>query len=308
MTKQRTETPTAADDSRPTAMDALPLRHPLRTVSAVLVVLIALSIIWSLANNKRIQWHVVGEYLFAELTMRGLAVTLILTVVSMLVGIVGGVVLAVMRQSDNQVLRSVAGAYIWFFRGTPLLVQIIFWGFLGAIYPQLVLGVPFTDVQFFSAETSALITAPIAAILGLGLNEAAYAAEIVRSGLLAVDNGQREAAVAIGFSEGLVMRRIVLPQAMRVIIPPMGNEVINMLKTTALVSVIAGKDLLTNLQGVYSQTFQVVPLLVVASIWYLTATTLLSFVQQRLERRYGRGHEPAGRPARAKLNWRTRAH
>ncbi|MGW0806549.1 amino acid ABC transporter permease [Nonomuraea sp. NPDC002799] len=268
---------------------AVPVRHPGRwTAAAVLLVLLA-AMLASLAGNPRVEWGTVGDYLFRGLTLRGVLVTLELTALAMVVGIVGGVLLAVMRLSGNPVLKAVSWVYVWFFRGTPQLVQIIFWGFLGALYPRLSLGIPFTDVVFWSAETSSVVGAFTAALLGLSLNEAAYAAEIVRGGIVSVDHGQREAAQSLGLGSIQTMRVIILPQAMRVIIPPMGNEVITMLKTTALVSVIAGQDLLTNLQNVYAQNFKVIPLLIVASIWYLALTTVLSLGQTLLERRFGRG-------------------
>jgi polar amino acid transport system permease protein len=241
------------------------------------------------ARNRNFDWPTVAEYLFKELTLNGLVVTLYLTAASMIIGIVGGVLVAVMSLSDNYVLRLVSGLYVWFFRGTPVLVQIIFWGFLGALFPHIVIGIPFTDIVLVDIETSRAISSTTAAVLALGLNEIAYASEIVRGGIKSVDAGQYEAAASVGLGPVTTMRRIVLPQAMRVIIPPMGNEVIGMLKTTALVSVIAGRDLLTNLQTVYGQTYEVIPLLTVASIWYLTVTSILSLFQRRLERRFGRG-------------------
>ena len=255
----------------------------------MVVAVVVASVLWSLAKNPNLDWPTIGEYLFAELTLRGAVVTVVLTVVSMVIGVVGGIGVAIMRLSENYVLRWVAVAYVWFFRGTPVLVQIIFWGYLGAFYPNITIGIPFTDVVFLDERTSTLVTATTAAILALGLNEVAYAAEIVRGGIQSVASGQREAAASIGLSPAVTMRKVVLPQAMRVIVPPMGNEVITMLKTTALVSVIAGKDLLTNLQQAYAQNFRVIPLLVVASLWYLAMVTVLSIVQSRLEKRYGRG-------------------
>lgn len=278
-----------------TPIRARPASRAGTRAGAVLVAILFGAMLYSLARNPRIDWPTVGEYLFAELTLRGVTVTLLLTVASMAIGVVGGTVVAVMRLSDNVVLSAVARFYIWFFRGTPVLVQIIFWGFLGALYPRIELGIPFTDVTLFSEATSSVITATTAAVLALGLNEIAYAAEIVRGGIQSVSPGQREAASALGLGPRTIMTRVVLPQAMRVIVPPMGNEVINMLKMTALVSVIAGKDLLTNLQEVYSQNFAVIPLLVVASLWYLAMVTVLSFFQARLERRFGRGF--GSRPA-----------
>lgn len=270
-----------------------PLRHPWRWVSAAVVVVVLFVAMLSLFTNPNVGWSTVREYLFAPVTLHGVVVTLYLTAIAMVIGVVGAVVVAVMRLSDNPVLSGVARLFIWFFRGTPVLVQIIFWGYLGAIYPVISIGLPFTHGYIFEGRTSDIITAPVAAVLALGLNEVAYAAEIVRGGISSVDRGQTEAALSLGLKPSLATRRIVLPQAMRVIVPPMGNEVITMLKTTALVSVIAGEDLMTVLQRIYSQNYQVIPLLVVASIWYLALTSLLSIPQGWLERRYGRGHTPA---------------
>jgi polar amino acid transport system permease protein len=275
-----------------------PLKRPGRWIAATVVLLLAICIIGSLVRNPRVEWSVVSHYLFAPLTLRGLVVTLYLTVLAMIIGIVGGTLVAVMRLSDNFVLRWCGLAYVWFFRGTPVLVQIIFWGYMGALYPNLVLGIPFTHVVFASGDTSRLISATVAAILALGLNEIAYASEIVRAGISSVDPGQREAATALGMSSTQTMRRIVLPQAMRAIVPPMGNETIGMLKTTSLVSVIAGHDLLTNLQTVYAQNFEVIPLLIVASIWYLAITSVLTVIQGQLEKKYGRGVNSRGHERR----------
>ena len=275
--------------AKPETLEAVPTRHPLRWLGAAVVLIAAVSLVTSLATNDNLKWSVVGDYLFSQLVFEGLWTTVWLTVVAMIMGIVGGVVLAVMRLSANPILAGLAGLFVWVFRGTPLLVQIIFWGYLGALYPQLIFGIPFTDITFFSASTSTIVTGSVAALLALGLNEMAYASEIVRAGILAVDDGQTEAAHSLGMTPAVTTRRIVLPQAMRVIVPPMGNETITMLKSTALVSVISGHDLLTNLQNVYSQNFQVIPLLIVASVWYLALTSLLSIPQAWLERRYSRG-------------------
>lgn len=288
-----THRPTPAPPDAET-METIPARHPLRWVSAAVVVVIAVSVVVSLATNDNLKWSVVGDYLFSRLVFEGLWTTLWLTVAAMIIGIVGGVMLAVMRLSANPILSGLAGVFVWVFRGTPLLVQIIFWGYLGALYPQLIFGIPFTDIVFFDKSTSTIVTGSVAALLALGLNEMAYASEIVRAGLLAVDAGQTEAAFSLGMTPAATTRRIVLPQAMRVIVPPMGNETITMLKSTALVSVISGHDLLTNLQNVYSQNFEVIPLLIVASIWYLVLTSLLSIPQSWLERRYSRGTLPLG--------------
>jgi len=264
-------------------------RHYGRWVAAALALALASAFAFSLWRNPNVNRHVVLAYLFAGPTLSGVLVTVELTVLAMGIGVIGAVILALMRLSHNPVLVAVALAYQWFFRGTPQLVQIIFWGFLGALYHNVIIGIPGTRIVFFSAPTSTLVGAFVAALLGLGLNEAAYASEIVRSGILSVHRGQVEAALAVGMTPRRTMRRIVLPQSMRVIIPPMGNETISMLKTTSLVSVISGHDLLTNLQNIYSQTFQVIPLLIVACIWYLFLTTILSVVQARIERRYSRG-------------------
>lgn len=271
--------------------------------------MLTVSFLLALGRNPNLDWPTVREYLFAPLTLRGLVVTIWLTAAGMAIGLVGGVVVAVMRLSSNPVLRVVASTYVWVFRGTPILIQIIFWGFLGAFIPTITLGIPFTDVVFFTAATSALVPATVAALLALGLNEVAYAAEIVRAGIQSVDEGQTQAAKAIGMTPAQTLRRVVLPQAMRVIVPPMGNETLTMLKTTALVSVIAGHDLLSNLQAVYAQNFKVIPLLVVASIWYLVLTSLLSIPQRRLEQRFGRGVSPTGarRPLARALNIRRSA-
>lgn len=264
-------------------------RYPWRYFSAVLVIAILASMAWSLINNPNIGIDIVSEYLTAPMILRGILVTLYLTVVSMVFGVAGGVVLAVMRLSDNMVLSGIARFYVWIFRGTPILVQLIFWAYAGAIYPTISLPVPFTDMVLWSTETSNLINPVMAAVLALTFNQVAYASEIIRAGILSVDHGQVEAASSLGMGSGRIMRRIVLPQAMRTIIPPMGNDLITMLKTTSLVSVIGGQDLMTTVQFIYSENFQVIPLLIVASFWYLFFTTLLAAPQAWLERRYGRG-------------------
>jgi polar amino acid transport system permease protein len=212
----------------------------------------------------------------------------------MAIGIVLGVVLALMRLSPNPVLASAAWSFIWLFRGTPVLVQLLFWNFIAALYPEITLGIPFGP-DLVHADANVLITPFVAAILGLGLNEAAYMAEIVRAGIISVDEGQSDAARALGMRRLQIMRRIVLPQAMRVIVPPTGNEAISMLKTTSLVSVLAYTELLYSVQLIYAANYQQIPLLVVASIWYLVATTVLSIGQHFLERRFGRGTDRGSR-------------
>ncbi|GGT17355.1 amino acid ABC transporter permease [Nonomuraea spiralis] len=274
----------------------MPLRHPWRYLSG-LVVLVALGlVIWSLFTNPNLDVATIGHYLFEPYIIKGVGVTLMLTVVSMVLGVALSVLLAVMRLSENRVLSGVAWLYIWFFRGTPLLVQIIFWGFLGALYPRVVIGIPFTDITFYEQVTSVLIPATVAAIIALTLNEAAYNAEIVRAGLISVDVGQSEAAAALGLSGRQAMRTIVLPQAMRVIVPPLGNQTISMLKATSLVAIVGGQELLTAVQSIYSNNFKVMPLLAVAAIWYLALVSVLSVGQHFLERRYGKAGVAPARP------------
>ncbi len=263
------------------------VRHPWRWVAVVVIALYVAEGISFAATNDALRWDLVGGYLFEESILRGLWMTVKLTVVAMLVGLVLGTVLAVMRLSDNPVLRGVAGAYVWLFRGTPILVQLLFWFFLGTVLPEIGLGIPFGP-DLVSGETSEVITPFMAAILGLGLNEAAYMAEIVRAGIGSVDKGQTEAAEALGMSPVTTYRRVVLPQAARLIVPPAANQTISMLKLTSLVLVIGLAELTTTAQLIYGRTFQQIPLLIVASIWYLTLTTLLTIVQSRLERRLGR--------------------
>jgi polar amino acid transport system permease protein len=253
----------------------------------VLAVLAAMAVN-ALLTNDNFGWPIVGGHLFSPPILNGLRNTIILTVLSMLIGIVGGIGLAVMRLSPNPVLGGVAALYIWLFRGTPLIAQLLFWNFLGALYPRLSLGVPFGP-EFVSVETQTLISVFVASLLGLGLNEAAYMAEIVRAGIQSVDSGQSEAAGALGMTRAQALRRVVLPQAMRVIIPPTGNQTISMLKTTSLVVVIAYSELLTSAQRIYSANYQPIPLLIVAAIWYLVLTSVLSAGQGVVERRFGRG-------------------
>jgi polar amino acid transport system permease protein len=281
---------------RPDEIRAVPVRHPGRWIAAVIVALIALSLAHSIFRpHSGYQWDVVRQYFFTSRVLHGLVVTLELTVIAMAIGIAFGTVLAVMRLSPNPLLSSASWVYIWFFRGTPVLVQLLFWYNVAALYPHgLSLGfpwIPFLGLgpQFAHINANSVITPLSAAILGLGLNEAAYMAEIVRAGILSVDEGQTEAAQSLGMTRIQTMRRIVLPQAMRVIIPPTGNETISMLKTSSLASVITVTELLYSVQLIYAATYQVIPLLIVASLWYLIVTTILSIGQYYLERYYGRG-------------------
>ncbi len=288
------------DQGRPEEIRAVPVRHPGRWIAAVIIVIIAVAIINSVATNKNFHWHVVGQYLFDARILHGVRVTIELTVVSMIVGIVGGVLLAVMRLSPNPLVSGASWLYIWFFRGTPLLVQILFWNNISALYPKIGLGIPFGP-SFIHPNANSLLKPFLVCILALGLNEAAYMAEIVRAGIISVNEGQSEAAASLGMSRLLTMRRVVLPQAMRVIVPPTGNETISMLKNTSLVSVIAYTELLYSTQLIYDVNYFVIPLLIVASFWYLVMTSVLYVGQYFIEKRFGRGfarNQPVGTMSR----------
>ena len=269
-------------------IEAVPVRHPGRWVAAAIVALIAAALIRSAIENPNFKWDVVGDYLFDERILNGIVKTLELTFLAMLVGVVLGVLLAVMRLSPNWLIRGSGWFYVWVFRGTPVLVQILLWNFISALYPTIDLGIPFGP-SFIHLNANDFITPFIAGLLALGLNEGAYMAEIVRAGIISVEEGQTEAAKALGMTRAQTMRHIVLPQAMRVIIPPTGNETISMLKYTSLVSVIAVAELLYSAQLIYAQNFQQIPLLLVVCIWYLAITSVLSIGQYFLERHYGRG-------------------
>lgn len=294
--------PAGGTTDRPKSEDGdlviVPVRHYGRWIATAVLLLILASLVNSVANNPNFQWPVFFHYLFADIMLEGLGLTVWLTVVAMVVGISLGIVLAVARMSANPVVAGLTALYLWFFRGTPILVQLIFWYNLAALFPVISIGIPFGPT-LFEGSANDLITPFTAAILGLGLNEAAYMAEIVRAGILSVGSGQDEAARALGMRRLLAMRRIILPQALRVIIPPTGNETIGMLKMTSLVSVIALSELLYSAQTIYSRTFETIPLLLVACFWYLVLTTALTFFQSAIERRLGRSTAAA----RARPNW-----
>ena len=270
------------------------MRHPGRWLTAGLILFGMAATLYSVATNERFHWDVFADYFFSEPILRGLVVTIELTIIAMVVGIALGVVLAIMRLSANPLVAGASSFYIWLFRGTPVLVQLLFWSFVGAVYPRVGLSVPFGGEEIFGASANVVFTPYVAAILGLGLNEAAYMAEIVRAGIGSVDEGQTEAAQALGMRRMQTMRRIVLPQAMRVIVPPTGNETISMLKTSALVFVIPITDLLYSATLIYSRTYQQIPLLMVASAWYLILTTLLTIGQYYIERHYAHGSARGG--------------
>jgi polar amino acid transport system permease protein len=273
---------------RPEAIKAIPVRHPWRWVSAVLVVAIAADVVYTIATAPNLDWTVVLTYLSGPLILSGIVVTLELTVLAMVIGVGLGATMAVLRLSPNPVVSWISWLYIWFFRGTPVLVQIFFWYNLNAVLPHIGLGIPGTPFHW-QVGTNQLINPFMAATLGLGLNEAAYMAEIVRAGIISVEHGQTEAAQALGMTRIQVMQRIVLPQAMRVIIPPTGNETISMLKTTSLAVIAAVPELFTRSEQISSANFAVIELAIVASIWYLLMTSVLTVGQYYVERYFARG-------------------
>lgn len=271
-----------------------PVFHLSRLIAALVVVFIVTKVAESLTTNPNYRWHTVGQYLFHPQIVSGVRFTLLLTVVAMLIGIVLAVTMAIMRQSTNPILRWVAWFYIWFFRGTPIYTQLLFWGLVPTLYTSMTIGLPFGPT-FAQWSTNDVFRPFVAAMLGLGLNEGAYLAEIVRSGLNSVPKGQWEAATALGMKRGQILRRIVIPQAMRVIIPPTGNETISMLKTTSLVLAVPfTRELTFAAQTLGNRTFAPVPLLITAALWYLFITSVLMIGQYYIERHFGRGFDTGG--------------
>nr|WP_319515793.1 amino acid ABC transporter permease [uncultured Cohaesibacter sp.] len=275
------------DSLRDVAGAHLPLPKS-KIILWVIVLLFGSDFALTVATNKNFGWPTVGQYFFNETVMQGLWVTLWLAVVSMLIGVVLGLPIAIGRMSKDPLARSLSNAYVWIFRGTPLLVQLILWYNLSFLFPKIGLKIPFGPT-LIEWNANDLITPITAAIIGLALNEAAYMAEIIRGGLLSVPRGQRETAEAFGMKPMRALWRIIIPQAMKTIVPPTGNQFINMIKATALVSVIAMADLLYSVQSIYNRTFEVIPLLMVAVLWYLLITSILSYVQAHIERYYSRG-------------------
>ncbi|YCK83008.1 amino acid ABC transporter permease [Arthrobacter sp. D3-18] len=268
---------------------ALKPRLRLRTRSEyagwIFSILLAIGILTSVMTNPNFKWDIVGKYFFAESILRGLMLTIFLTVASMALGTLLGLALAIMRSSKVKPVALAAGLYITLFRGTPVLVQLIFWFNLSALYPNLTIGIPFTDFGT-AIDTNAIMGPITAALVGLTLNEGAYMAEIVRGGFSAVGKGQIEAADSLGMSGAMKMRKVIIPQAMPSIIPATGNQVIGMFKGTSLVSVLGVAELLQSAQLIYARTFDTIPLLLVASLWYLIMTLLLSYPQSKLEQKY----------------------
>jgi polar amino acid transport system permease protein len=283
----------AIADSEPpgplrSAEPIVPARHIGRWIWSAVVLLVLVALVDSMVTNSRFGWGTVGQYFTSDFILAGVGRTILLTVATMVIGVLLGTFVAVTRMSANPLLAGAGWFYVWIFRSTPLLVQLLFWYNLSALYPSLSLGVPFGPT-LLSGNANDIITPLTAALLGLGLQSAAYCAEIIRGGILSVDPGQTEAALALGMTRLLVLRRILLPQAMRVIVPPLGNETVSTLKATSLVSVISLADLLYSAQIVYSRTFQTIPLLLVAVLWYLIMTSILSVGQYYVEAYFGRG-------------------
>lgn len=273
----------------PKPIRAVPLRHPWRNFFAVALIIGIVAFILDAAQREAYDWPSFAQYLFDERVMMGAANTLALTVLAMILAVVVGIIIAIMRETTNPVLRGIAFGFLWFFRGTPVYVQLVFWGLFTAIYQQVNIGLPFTE-PWFTLELVDVIPVFWIAVVGLGLNEAAYMAEIVRAGLLSVDKGQSEAADALGMGWWLRMRKVVIPQAMRVIIPPTGNELISMLKTTSLVTAVPyNYDLYTRARDISSATLNPIPLLMVACVWYLVFTSIMMYGQSRLEKHFSKG-------------------
>lgn len=279
----------SVDESVAAPIDAIPLRHPWRWVGAAVVVALSGLFLYGAATNPAYRWATFGKYIFDERVSEAAWNTLQLTIWSMVLGLLLGVVIAVMRLSPNPVFKAVSWVYLWIFRGTPVYVQLVFWGLFPTIYQRIQLGVPFGP-SFFHLDLRDLSISFLLAIIGLGLNEAAYMAEIIRAGINSVPEGQSEASTALGMSWWMTMRRTVLPQAMRVIIPPTGNEFISMLKTTSLVTAVPYTlELYTRTRDISAVIFEPIPLLLVAAVWYLAITSVLMIGQHYLERHFSRG-------------------
>jgi len=296
-----TTTETGSRTDRPEPIRAVPVRHPGRWVSIAVILLLTAMFVHMLVTNANFHWRFIFDNMFTGPIWRGVQTTVLLTIFSMLIGVALGIVLGVMRLSDNWILRSAAWVYTWFFRAIPRYVLLTVFGSLGYFYPRLRFGLPFSDQignllginvhgTVWSVNGNDFFAGFRAALLGLALSEAAYMAEIVRAGILSVDAGQTEAAQSLGMGRALTMWRVVLPQAMRVIVPPTGNETIAMLKDTSLViAVPVSNELFFQLEAVGHRTFLPVPMDVAALLWYLALTSVLMVGQHFLERRFSRG-------------------
>ncbi|ASN20032.1 amino acid ABC transporter permease [Arthrobacter sp. YN] len=286
---------TSVNKAAPELIKAVPVRHPGRWVGAAVILVLAVLGVQSLATNPNFHWETFALYVLDESVVRGVGWTLLLTVLSMAIAVTLAVLLAFMRQSDNPIFRWSSWFWVWFFRGTPVYTQLIFWGLVAVLYPKITLGVPFGP-ELLSLTTQDLLNAFWAAVLGLALNESAYLAEIFRAGLKSVDKGQIEAAEALGMRGTKIMWRIVLPQAMRIIVPPTGNETIGMLKTTSLVLAVPFTlDLTFVTNTLANRSYLPIPLLIVAAFWYLAVTSILMVGQHFIEKHYGKGIDTAAR-------------
>lgn len=282
--EHKEEASATAHQEAPAKIEARPLRHPWRWLCAVVLLILGLWFVIASARNEAFGWDTYFQYLFDQRIAIASLHTIAITILSMIIGVVGGAILAVMRMSPNPILRAISWIFLWIFRGTPIYVQLVFWGLLSAIYQSINLG--FAEVSLQSVLTNAFFLA----VMGLGLNEAAYMAEIVRSGISSVPAGQKEASKALGMSWWMTMRRTVLPQAMRIIIPPTGNEFISLLKTSSLVVAIPyTHEIFGRATDISAALFQPIPLLMVAASWYLVITSLLMVGQYFLERHFERG-------------------
>ncbi|AGS25557.1 amino acid ABC transporter permease [Rhizobium etli] len=286
MTRKQSEAQ-RIDGFDPEPMVIVPLKHPWRWTAIILVSVSIAAAARSAISNPEFQWPVVGQYLFNPLILNGLAQTLLITLVVMILATIGGTIAALMMLSKSRLLSAPAAIFVWFFRGTPALVQLILWYNLSIVVKNLTLWLPGLGTVY-SVPTNDVMTPLVSAIVALSLHESGYMAEIVRSGLKSVNRGQYEASACLGMKPSLALRRIVLPQAMRMIIPPTGNETINLLKTTSLVSIIAVGDLLYSAQSIYARTFETIPLLLVVSFWYLAVVSVMSVGQFHLERHFSR--------------------
>lgn len=267
----------------------VPKRRLGSKIAAVVLIYLAASAAYILATSPRFKWDLVGQYLFDPTILKGVWTTIYLTFLVVFVGMLLGLLVAVMMESANRLVSSAAYFYVWALRGVPALVQLLIWYNLASLFPTVSIGIPPFGPIFFTADPNDVITPLVAALLGLAFCDSAYMAEIIRGGFLSVDKGQREAAAALGVPARTTMLKVILPQAMRSIIPATGNQVISNLKYTSLAAVIGAKELLASAQLIYSVNFAVIPLLIVASIWYLVMTTVLSLAQARVERHFGRG-------------------
>ncbi|MER8829484.1 amino acid ABC transporter permease [Mesorhizobium sp. M0938] len=269
----------------------VPRRHLGRWVSVILILIIMVQAAHGVATNPNFHWGTYYEYLFSPFVIRGVGWTLLLTIVAMAVAIPLALALVVMRESGNPILTNAAWFWVWFFRGTPVYTQLAFWGLFAVLFPRISLSVPFGP-ELVSIDSRWIVTPAVAAIIGLGFNESAYLAEIFRAGFRAIDRGQTEAAQALGMSQAKIWTRILIPQAMRTIIPPTGNETIGMLKMTSLVLAVPFTlDLMFATNAIANRTYLPVPLLLVAASWYLVITSVLMVGQHYLERYFGRGHD-----------------